>query len=353
MSKIQSVFDYLPEINADTASEMAKQAGLDFTAIKVDIHYKVKQEVPKQEAVSLLPASAPATQAKEIDVVIPDKVAVVRADDGRYIGTVGRGRGIVQYCDVLAFTESLVSEGEAAYVTAGITGAGQQAWLIMKTNNSVKLSGTDEIDYYFYVTTSHDSTKGLVVVPCALRKINGTVLTDTNAPRIAFKHSRRVEDRIKKAKASLVRVNSYFNTMEDSFRLLRSVTLNTLQFNTYIESLFPDPDERTKRAETVREDISDIYRNGAAQQLPSTKGTMLGAYFAVVEWVDKVRRQKVSKVRPNEYDAKLHSLLEGSGAQAKSNAYAFALSMARQLNTVSFAGSGGTNDFATSTSDNN
>ena len=358
---IKSVFDYLPEINADTAEEMAEQAGLNFDAVKVDLHYKVEQVSPEQEpmlrvaaggnvvsltAGGLLGIGAP-VPAKEVEMVVPDKVAVVREDDGRYLGTVGRGRGIVQYADVLAFTESLVADGEASYVTAGITGNGQQAWLIMKTNNSVKLSGTDDVDCYFYVTTSHDSTKGLTIVPCALRKINGTVLTDDSAPRIKFRHSSRVEQRIKKAKASLTRVNSYFSTMEDSFRLLRSVKLSTAQFDTYIESLFPDPDERPKRAESIREDITSIYKQGAAQQLPSTKGTMLGAYFAVIEWVDKVREQKASKVRPNEFDAKLHSLLEGSGAQSKSDAYAFALDMARQLQTVSFASSGLTNSFAT------
>ena len=351
---IKSVFDYLPEINADTAEEMAEQAGLDFNAIKVDLSYKVEEEVAQEPlaavfagtAVSQLSTGQATGIKKEREVIVPDKVAVIREDDGRYLGTVGRGRGIVQYSDVLAFTESLVADGEASYVTAGITGNGQQAWLIMKTNNSVKLSGTDDVECYFYVTTSHDSTKALEIVPCALRKVNGTVLTDASAPRIRFRHSSRVEGRVKRAKASVARVNSYFTSMEESFRLLRSVKLSTLQFDTYIESLFPDPDERPKRAEMIREDITSIYQHGAAQQLPSTKGTMLGAYFAVIEWVDKVRQQKASKVRPNEYDAKLHSLLEGSGAQSKSDAYAFALDMARQLQTVSFASSGGTNNFA-------
>jgi phage/plasmid-like protein (TIGR03299 family) len=352
---IKSVFDYLPEINADTAEEMAKQAGLDFNAVKVDLHYRVEEETAQEPLaavfagtpVSLLTTGEATGITKEKEVLVPDKVAVVREDDGRYLGTVGRNRGIVQYRDVLAFTESLVSEGDASYVTAGVTGNGQQAYLVMKTNNAAKLSGEDEVECYFYVTTSHDSTKGLVIVPCALRKVNGTVLTDENAPRIRFRHSSRVEDRIKRAKASVDRVNNYFATMEESFRLLRSVRLTTAQFNLYVESLFPDPDERPKRAEAIREDITSIYRQGAAQQLPSTKGTMLGAYFAVVEWVDKIRQQKASKVRPNEFDAKLHSLLEGSGAQSKSDAYAFALDMARKLDTVSFASSGGTNAFAT------
>jgi hypothetical protein len=65
---------------------------------------------------------------------------------------------------------------------------------------------------------------------------------------------------------------------------------------------------------------------------------MLGAYFAVVEWVDKIQSTKVSKVRPNEFDARIHRLLEGSGAEQKATAYAFALDMVDKLKDVNIFG---------------
>jgi phage/plasmid-like protein (TIGR03299 family) len=365
---MKSIFDYLPEIDADTAEEMAKQGGLDFDAVKVDLHYNflrdeeeihIEPEEMRKAQVLLEGSSEDKEKAeamlKEHVVMkeyqhrgtVPDKVAVIRGDDSRYLGTVGRNRGILQYREVLAFTESLVDAGEASYVTAGVIGNGEQAYLVMKSNKSVKLSGTDEVECYFYVTTSHDSSKGLEVVCSPLRKTNGTVLSLPKENRIRFKHTKRVADRVKKAKLSLAKVNSYFDEMETSFRLLRSVSLTQAQFSLFLESLVPDPKDKTKQAENTRADIETIYKTGAAQQLPSTKGTMLGAYFAVVEYMDKISTTKASKVRPNEHDAKLHRLLEGSGAQAKAEAYAFALDMARQMQSVSFAGSGANNNFAT------
>ena len=65
---------------------------------------------------------------------------------------------------------------------------------------------------------------------------------------------------------------------------------------------------------------------------------MLGAYFAVVEYIDKIRNIKASKVRPNEYDAAIHSLLEGAGAQQKTDAYAFALDLVNKFGTKSMFG---------------
>lgn len=340
---MKSIYDYLPAINANTAEEMAEQAGLDFNAIKVDIQYTFAEETPAVTETDPVERMAQIQHIldnppKETQITVPDKVAVVREDDGRYLGTVGRNRGILQYREVLDFTESLVDKGEASYVTGGIIGNGQQAFVVMKTNNTVKLSGTDEVECYFYVTTSHDNTKGLEIVLAPLRGVNGTVLTVGRTYRIGFRHSSRVVDRVKRATFSINKITDYFEEMETSFRLLRSVNLSTLQFETFILSLFPDSDDRPKRAENIRDEIYSIYNSGPACQLPSTKGTMLGAYLAVVEWVDKIRGVKQSKVRPNEYDAKLFSLLEGSGAQQKADAYAFALDMVHQLGNVSITG---------------
>jgi phage/plasmid-like protein (TIGR03299 family) len=369
----KSVFDYLPEINADTAEEMAEQTGLDFTAIKVDIQYKYTEDEPPQEVVvesvkgmPLLPAlkvpsaaqllekamdagghidTQPAqfstTTNKEKEVVVPDKVAVIREDDGRYLGTVGRNRGILQYRDVLAFTESLVEQGKASYVAGGAIGNGEQAYLVMKTKESIQLSPTDEIDCYFYVATSHNSTHGLELVLAPLRKTNGTVLSGFKGTRINFRHTRRVEARVKQAAVSVDKINAYFNEMADSFHLLKGVRPTAEQLDVYLKSLFPDSPEKPQRAENTRDEVLSIYNNSLACRLPATQGTMLGAYFAVVEYIDKIRNVKASKVRPNEYDAKLHTLLEGAGAQQKTDAYAFALDLTAKFGTGSMFGNSG------------
>jgi phage/plasmid-like protein (TIGR03299 family) len=355
----KSVFDYLPEINADTAEEMAEQTGLDFTAIKVDIQYKYTEDVPQVEAAAPGTSAAEllkrfgdselvesangtkfriSTEAKEKEVTVPDKVAVIREDDGRYLGTVGRNRGILQYRDVLAFTESLVEQGKASYVAGGIIGNGEQAYLVMKTKESIQLSPTDEIDCYFYVATSHNSTHGLELVLAPLRKTNGTVLSGFKGTRINFSHTRRVEQRVKQTAVSVDKINAYFHEMADSFHLLKGVRPTAEQLDVYLKSLFPDSPEKPQRAENTRDEVLSIYNNSLACRLPATQGTMLGAYFAVVEYIDKIRNVKASKVRPNEYDAKLHTLLEGAGAQQKTDAYAFALDLTAKFGTGSMFG---------------
>lgn len=337
---IKSIYDYFPHINANTAEEMAQQAGLDFNAVKLDITYEYQPPFPEAILQQLLEKGLNQLQIvdwlrenqdlrpKLVERVVPDKVLVVREDDGRYLGTVGRNRTLLQYRDVLAFTEGLVEQGKAAYVCGGILCSGAQAFVVMKTNKTIRLSDTDEVDCYFYVATSHDSSKRLELVFAPLRKTNGTVLTTES--RIGFKHTSRMEARVRQASVSVDKINKYFEDMEDSFRLLRGVRPTASQLDVFFKGLFPDPEVNTKQTEDIRHDIFSIFTHGPACQLPATKGTMLGAYFAVVEWVDKQRRTNKSKTK-TEYDSKLHSLLEGSGAAEKANAYAFALDLVNKL----------------------
>ena len=349
---MQSVYDLFTAINANTAEEMAKQAGLDFIAIKQAITYEYQPPAPDAVVQKYIDQGLNAVQIyelirdnqhllpKKVEAVVPDKVIVVREDDGRYLGVVGKDRGILQYGDVLAFTEALVDQGTASYVTGGITGNGETAFVVMKAKNTIKLSGTDEVECYFYVVTSHDSSKGLEIVFAPLRTTNGTVLSGQKNQRIRFRHSSRVEQRVKRAALSINKITSYFEEMEVNFRLLRSVQPTATSLDVFFKSLFPDSEVKAKRAENIRDELYGIYKNSPACNLPATQGTMLGAYFAVVEWVDKIQTTKKSKRRPNEYDAKIHRLLEGNGAEQKATAYAFALDMVEKLKDVNIFGNG-------------
>jgi phage/plasmid-like protein (TIGR03299 family) len=322
---MKSIFAHLKEINADTAEEMAIQAGLDFTAIKKDAYYDIEEEEP-----NTLGRGIRTKKAR-----IPDKVAVVREDDNRYLGTVGRERGILQYRDVLSFTEALIEEGKAAYLRGGIIGNGQQAFVVMDAHRSIRLNEKDEIACYFYVSTSHDNSRSLEIVPSPLRRVNNTVLTFDKKDRIKFRHSSKIKSRVDKASDGLKRLREYFDNMQRSFQLLTATHINTTQLDAYLKALVPDPKERPKRAEHIREQIRSIYMYGAAYQLPSTRNTMLGVYLAVTEWEDHYKDVRVSKRRPNIHDAKLHNLLEGTGAQKKADAFAFALKMARDMKGIS------------------
>lgn len=304
----------LSKVEAKTAEELAKQGGLDFTAIKKPLTYEYGHGKD-----ALLH-------------IVPDKVAVVREDDPSiYLGTVGINRGILQYMDSIRFTEELVEKGEASYLYAGTIGRGKQAFVIMKGGEHVTLGHGDLIEQYFYMTTSHDSSRALDIVPAFYRSTNQTVLTFPEKYRLRFKHGKHVEKNVSRAKASLARVMTVWEEFSEATKTMMKVKVSDTQAADYFKMLVEG--DKT-RAENIRGEMDNIRLTAPACQLPGTKGTLLGCYFAVIEYADKRKTVRKHKWLKNEEDANLHARLEGDGARQKAEGYGFALKLQKKFSKI-------------------
>lgn len=312
MSK--NAFDLLPGVNATTTTAMAKQAGLDFKVEKRSMYYKD-------------------TNGNYIEV--PNFDANVRIDKDDCVGVVSKKYGIVQYVDMLDFTGVLVDEGEASYVRGGATGVGEQCFVIMKTGEAFKLHDNDKIECYFYVSTSHDRTLNLTVVPTPYRQANNTILipTDFKKNTLRFRHTKNIADRIAKAKVSLGKVKDYWKDVPKQFNLLSQVHLNDSNFETYLNGIKGLDGDHT-RAENMREEIDTIWKTEPTLQFPSCKRTLLGAYFAVVQYADFKQTVKKSKKR-DEVSSRILSSLDGDVANRKAIAFGMALTIQKKLAGVS------------------
>jgi phage/plasmid-like protein (TIGR03299 family) len=263
-----------------------------------------------------------------------DKVAIVRKDNGDYLGTVGDTYEILQYDKTLEFTELLVSEHGANYVSGGAIGKGEQAFIVMKTPEFIALSDKDKIECYFYIATSHDGTIALSVVPTPYRKINKTVLIHQSFKPIMIKHTRYADERITKATRALARVKKYWAEFKTSFEMLAKTPVTIPQARVYFkEVIWGKKGEPTKQAQNIIDTIEMLYKFSQPCQLPNTKGTILGAYFATVQYHDQNSMVKKSKKRDEE-SSRILSVLAGGIAQKKANALGFALKLQSRLSGV-------------------
>lgn len=316
--------DLLKKVDAHSVEEMAEQTGMDFEAIKEDIFYNYTEEDELFR--------------------IPDKVAVIREDTRRYLGVVGRDKGIFQYRDLLDFTEVMVEEEEASYVAGDIIGEGRQAFIIMETGDHLNLGGDDSVKCYFYVNTSHDSSHSLEISMIPYREKNGTIIQ--TIPALKWKHTKHVADRVLKAQKSIAGIRVLWDKFKDPFLDLRDCKLNAKEVDIYLRMIAPDPEDgedsknALTRAEKKRAEIEDMYRKSVYSNLPSTKGTLLGLYLTVVEWQDsyKIRKSKHRKTDEDIKDAKLVSILQSTAARNKAEAYAFALKLQEKLDGVGIGG---------------
>lgn len=261
----------------------------------------------------------------------PDCVAI-HHQDGTYLSTTGKGYGIIQYPEIFEFTEVFINNGEATYEHGAISGGGKNAYLVMKTNDFIEICPGDKIECYFYFTSSHDGTRGLSLIPAPLRTSNNTVFFHEKIAAIKFRHSKHVMQRLHRAKESIERVKQYFKDFDKSFRLLATRKLTEDYKDKYLRFIFPDSAENPKRAENVRDKIKDLMNIEPSLQLPPTKDTLLGAYFAVVQYVDHYMTVKKSK-KNDEISARIEASIGADGAGARRKAEALAMALQFKENT--------------------
>jgi hypothetical protein len=104
--------------------------------------------------------------------------------------------------------------------------------------------------------------------------------------------------------------------------------MNLEQANKYFTDVIgSDNIENSKRGQGIRESMMKLYQSGAYTLIPKMNGTVFGAYAAVLEWCDREKAVRTSKVRPNENEAKLYTRIDGPGAKQKAKAHGFAVRM--------------------------
>lgn len=312
----KSIFQMLPSVTANTAHEMALQAGLDFEVEKQNVFFGDSLEANMIDGKPHYPCTH-----------FPEDAMIVRMDNGEPMGIVGANYGVVQYLEALEFTEILVKDEGASYISGGPIAGGRQAFVVMKTNDFVKLDEDDNIDCYFYVTTSHDGTASLKLIPAPLRKASGSFFLYPSVKGLKFKHSKHVRNKIAQARKSIKGIKDYFTLMTREFNDFRALKLSDDQIREYFRLVLPGDHKRT---ENMRDKVIDIYVTSPSLKIPACRGTLLGAYFAVVEYIDNYQAVRKSKVK-DEMSARLATMLDGPAAERKAKAFALGITLKRKL----------------------
>jgi len=309
-----NVFTNLIEVKGSTIDEIAKLCGFDFEAVKCPLSFEDSLGKTQQ---------------------VPDKVAISRKDTSKYLGTIGRERGIIQYTDSLRFTEEFVAQGDADYRHADITGYGRQAYVVMRATEEFEIVPGDPIECYFTVTASHDSTKSLMVIPSPMRKKTGGVFVHPAFKAIKLKYTKNIASRMIQARKSIAGIRQYFKEFEVSFRNLATISLDNGAGETYLKAVFPSSLENSTQAENRREKVKEILASDPSLKIPPCQNTLLGLYFATVTFVDHYLTVKNTKGR-DEKTAQIESKLsiDGAGAKRKAEALAQAIKLTEKLGLV-------------------
>ena len=289
-----------------TAAEAIVAAQLDYTVEKVPVQYIFNGEVRTNEG----------------------HFNTVRTDTGDALGVVGKRYEILQNKNALSLLDAIVGAKDAIYETAGALGLGEKVWLLAKLPGYIRTVGDDVTEKFLLLSNSHDGSGSVEVMFTPIRVVCQNTLNvaiQSKSRSIKIRHTLNLGQKVQDAQETLGIMSQRFSIFEEASQKLATVQMSQKSLKDYVVStgLIPtvlDEKDQSQRARNIMEQVSNLFDHGRGADLPGVKGTLWGAFNAVVEYTDYFRGNGENRTK---------SLLYGSGANIKQEAFEKALVLAK------------------------
>ena len=281
-------------VNAGSASEAARQAGLDWSVMPVPIEAYVRNKVNDYESVTDY-------------YPVPRKQAILKLgkdNNNEVIGVVGDKYKVVQNMEVFNALDTLVDSGEARYSAAGEYNNGANIWMIMELPNGVQVAN-DPHAAFLLVQSSHDGSGAVRIRPIIERifcanQINKLITRGRkNDYTYTMKHTTNAVLSVQDIRAITQLTYQSIAEYEETASHLLKRKADTQRAREIFRKVWALPStvegkpydmltqgERRQQtlAYTARDTALGIYNDSPTQE--NIKGTDFGIWQAVVEYAD-------------------------------------------------------------------
>jgi phage/plasmid-like protein (TIGR03299 family) len=281
-------------VNAGSASEAAKQAGLDWNVMLTNMEAIVSNKVNEYETVT-------------DHYPVPKRQAVIKLgkdNTNEVIGVVGDKYKIVQNMEVFSALDTLVDSGDARYTAAGEYNNGANIWMVMELPMGVQVAN-DPHAAFLLVQSSHDGSCAVRIRPIIERLFCANQINRI----IKGKHKNDYTYVMKHTTNSKLSVEDIRNitqltyTSIQEYEAVASTLLQRKVDDRQVKNIFkqvwalPDIIEQMpehllsqgeKRQRTIaltgRDSAWNIYSQSHTQE--NIRGTAFGVWQAVIEHAD-------------------------------------------------------------------
>ena len=270
-------------VDATSAVEAARQAGLDWTVSLTDLWAH-----------------------KDGMIQVPKKQAVLKHEDTGLsaIGVVGSKYKIVQNIEVFSALDTLIESGEARYSAAGEYNGGANVWMLMELPNEVTVAG-DPHAAFLLAKTSHDGSCSVLIRPIIERLFCanqiGKLITSKGAKPLQYKmkHTTNAELSVSDIRNITTITYKAIEDYELTAKQLLARNVDKQQAMAIFKKVWALPSEvedapvhllsqgqqrQQTIATTARAKAWDIYSQSPTQE--NIKGTAFGVWQAVIEYAD-------------------------------------------------------------------
>ena len=303
-----------------TSAEAVKYAGLGYHVEKRPLFtYDTENHMGDHERNLTIP-----------EIAVPGYFATIRTDTEQVLGVVGKDYEVVQNVDAFGFFDAIVGGGDGIlYETAGALGKGERIFITAKLPGYIRVGKDDFLEQYLFLTTSHNGSGSITAAftpirICCNNTLNAALRNHSNAIRV--RHTASAGERLKQAH-TLMGISSHLGAeLQGLFNNWSQTRITDKEVKKLIQAAMAPNKEVLKNLEAGKDDeLSSIYTNivdkvyeyalsSPTQQMPTTAGTVFGAYNAVTGYFQNVRSYK-------DGEAKFKSIIEGTARQRAQTAF--------------------------------
>ncbi len=267
------------------------------------------------------PLFTPRRSASDL-VEVPSFSAVVRKDNKRVLGVVGKTWQPLQNRDAFEFFDPFVSAGAASYHTAGSLKDGQYVWVLAKLDaDPLKVAKDDYVERYLLLSNSHDGKAAVNVRFTPVRVVCWNTLSmaesDDASPFLRIRHAGNLRETLERVQQVVDITHRTFAATLEQYRYLARHQVQNIE--KYLLDVLQVPHD-TEKPPRALDNIIELFESGRGQDNKAVRGTLWAGYNAVTEWVDHERGREGTRLLAAWY---------GEGRRVKQRALAVATEMAR------------------------
>lgn len=279
--------------------------------------------------------------AQGIGQALPDVKALIAGDDGRYLATVGRDYGVVQFSEV-AKTVLAAAEGTGAiFNTGGLLGDnGARGWLLAELPGVSRVKGNDVMKRYALAYAGHDGRTPVTFLSTDVRVVCANTLAlamgERGGWRVTIRHTSGAETYVQQAGRALAGMVKASQKLEAWGNLAADRRMTGPEVVKVLETLHPTPQgddseraaSRIERIESIHSKILDLYER---HEFRETAGTAWALFNAAQGFAEHFAPMKLKALPAMTETAKASYIAErnlfGAGASGSADALAAVLNV--------------------------
>lgn len=266
-------------------------------------------------------------------IEIQDKAAIVRNDNGLYLGTVGCDYQPIQNKEQAQFIEALCGEGGAVVECCGALREGRRQFWTVKVPGELVIGKADSIERYLIVANGHDGSLAFRAFWSPIRVVCQNTLNIAlkgAKDGVTIYHTKKATDRVKVARSVLGVASQYYETIGETFSKMLSKSLDNAEFKLYADEVLSLKDvpssEIPEQTLKVRSQLIQNFNEGIGVDLAGK--TVWGAYNAVTEYVSHQRQPRGKSLSTSERQEKsFENIFFGTGKDLNQRAFDKALAL--------------------------